>query len=83
LNERIREQRRTQLEASFCGDYRGDNAQIFLQALGVYDKIYDSSLYYGRSIPILQSSGTGKSRLVAEVLKNVRRNQQISPAGLC
>ncbi|KAF8324171.1 uncharacterized protein EI90DRAFT_3076135, partial [Cantharellus anzutake] len=72
-----------QLEASFCRDYRGDNAQIFPQALGVYDEIHNSTLYYGRSIPILQSNGTGKSRLVAEVLKNVCRNQPISPAGLC
>ncbi|KAF8318541.1 uncharacterized protein EI90DRAFT_3083382 [Cantharellus anzutake] len=42
-----------QLEASFCRDYRGDNVQILPQALGVYDKTYDSTLYCGRSIPIL------------------------------
>ncbi|KAF8324205.1 uncharacterized protein EI90DRAFT_3076284 [Cantharellus anzutake] len=64
------EQRRGPTGGLFCGDYRGDNVQILPQALGVYDKIYDSTLYYGRSIPIFQSSGTGKSHLVAEVLKN-------------
>jgi hypothetical protein len=39
----------------------------FVTALEAYDSIYQSPQYYGRTIPIIQSSATGKSRLVSEL----------------
>ncbi|KAF8331366.1 uncharacterized protein EI90DRAFT_3057693, partial [Cantharellus anzutake] len=81
--KRIREERQARLEASFRRNFRGDSVTTFLQALNAYGEMYDSDLHYGRSIPILQSSGTGKSRLVAEVLKRVYRNQPTILVKLC
>ena len=43
----------------------------FIRALSIYDRIYDPKLHFGRCISILQSSGTGKSRLVEELGKEV------------
>ncbi|KAF8324221.1 uncharacterized protein EI90DRAFT_3076383, partial [Cantharellus anzutake] len=83
LNDRIREERQAQLEAFFRRNFRGDSVTAFLQALDSYGEMYNSDFHYGRSIPILQSSGTGKSRLVAEVLKRVYRNQPITLVKLC
>ncbi|KAF8324222.1 uncharacterized protein EI90DRAFT_3076385 [Cantharellus anzutake] len=65
------EELRAMLESSFRRNYRGDMPQIFLQALNAYGEMYNADAHYGHSIPILQSSATGKSRLVAEVLKKV------------
>lgn len=38
----------------------------------MYMEMYNSDMHYGKTIHILQSSGTGKSRLVAELGKSVR-----------
>jgi len=36
-------------------------------------KMYNSNLHYGKTIFILQSNGTGKSRVVAELARSVRK----------
>ena len=62
---------------SFQAKYQGDAVTVFLKSLkSVYEENYNSVAHYGRTIPILQSSGTGKSRLVKEIGNTVRR---ISP----
>jgi hypothetical protein len=46
---------------------------MFIDAIDeVYERTYDRTKHHGRIIPILQSSGTGKSRLMAEVSHEVR-----------
>ncbi|KAF8331361.1 uncharacterized protein EI90DRAFT_3057671 [Cantharellus anzutake] len=60
------EEWRALLVSSFRRNYREDMPQIFLQALIAYGEMCDVDAHYGHSIPILQSSATGKSRLVAE-----------------
>ena len=55
----------------FTRKYKGQAATEFCDALQVYDQIYDPERYFGRFIAILQSSGTGKSRLVSELLNTV------------
>ena len=43
----------------------------------VYDAIYDPSQHFGRSIPILQSNGTGKSCLVEELGNKVHHSAPV------
>jgi len=50
----------------------GDAVKSFIDGLDVYSDIYNNERHYGRSIALLQSSGTGKSRLVHELGKQVR-----------
>jgi hypothetical protein len=47
--------------------FQGEANRRFIKGLSIYDHIYDSSVHFGRIIPIVQSSGTGKSRLVDEI----------------
>ncbi|KAN0062305.1 hypothetical protein ACQY0O_005186 [Thecaphora frezii] len=54
----------------FAADLHGDVVHRFNDALlSDYEAEFDSKKYYGRIIPIVQSSGTGKSRLVHEMRK--------------
>ncbi|KAN0059896.1 hypothetical protein ACQY0O_008471 [Thecaphora frezii] len=53
---------------SFAADLHGDVVQRFNDDLLCdYEAEFDPKSYYGRIIPIVQSSGTGKSRLVHEM----------------
>ncbi|KAN0065272.1 hypothetical protein ACQY0O_001769 [Thecaphora frezii] len=53
---------------SFAADLHGDVVQRFNDALfSDYEAKFDPKAYDGRIIPIVQSSGTGKSRLVHEM----------------
>ncbi|KAN0062160.1 hypothetical protein ACQY0O_005517 [Thecaphora frezii] len=52
---------------SFNSDLHGDVVQRFNDTLSDYEDKFDPKKYYGRIIPIVQSSGTGKSRLVHEM----------------
>jgi len=61
------EEQAARLDAMFTQDYHGEAAELFAGALKKYNKFYNSSRNFGRCIPIVQSSGTGKSRLVAEL----------------
>ncbi|KAN0062147.1 hypothetical protein ACQY0O_005571 [Thecaphora frezii] len=54
---------------SFNSDLHGDVVQRFNDTLSDYEDKFDPKKYYGRIIPIVQSSGTGKSRLVHEMRK--------------
>ncbi|KAN0062303.1 hypothetical protein ACQY0O_005183 [Thecaphora frezii] len=54
---------------SFNSDLHGDVVQRFNDTLSDYEAKFDPKKYYGRIIPIVQSSGTGKSRLVHEMRK--------------
>ncbi|KAN0065007.1 hypothetical protein ACQY0O_001457 [Thecaphora frezii] len=54
---------------SFNSDLHGDVVQRFNDTLSKYEAKFDPKKYYGRIIPIVQSSGTGKSRLVHEMRK--------------
>ncbi|KAN0065011.1 hypothetical protein ACQY0O_001461 [Thecaphora frezii] len=55
---------------SFDSDLHGDVVQDFNRSLlSEYEAEFNPSKYYGRIIPIVQSSGTGKSRLVHEMRK--------------
>jgi len=47
--------------AMFTRKYKGDFHRLFVGALDDYQKIYDRQKHFGRIIPIIQSSGTGKS----------------------
>jgi len=60
------------LHAMFSRKYKGDFHKLFVGALDDYQKIYDQQKHFGRIIPIIQSSGTGKSRLVREMAYEVR-----------
>jgi len=60
------------LHAMFGRKYNGDFHKLFVGALDDYQKIYDRRKHFGRIIPFLQSSGTGKSRLVREMAYDVR-----------
>lgn len=56
----------------FTQEYCGLATKDFIASLDIYRKIYDPSQHFGRIIPIVQSSGTGKSRLLVEVNETVR-----------
>jgi len=53
-------------------NYQGDFHKLFVQGLDDYEKIYDPKKHFGRIIPVIQSSATGKSRMVKEVGNEVR-----------
>ncbi|ETW80221.1 hypothetical protein HETIRDRAFT_475834 [Heterobasidion irregulare TC 32-1] len=55
------------LDRAFHEEYRGGAVNDFFQALEEYESIYKRDIHYGKIISILQSSGTGKSRLVEEL----------------
>jgi putative ribosome biogenesis GTPase RsgA len=61
------------LAEQFGRQYQGSGVETFMEALdGPYTKMYRESTHSGRIIPILQSSGVGKSRLVEELINKVR-----------
>ncbi|KAN0061650.1 hypothetical protein ACQY0O_006577 [Thecaphora frezii] len=73
---------------SFNSDLHGDVVQRFNDALlSDYEAKFDPKKYYGPIIPIVQSSGTGKSRLVHEMrmiwptLSVTLRKEANSPEG--
>jgi hypothetical protein len=47
-------------------------AEEFYAAIKIYDRIYDSDRHFGRFISIVQSSGTGKSRMLWELRRRVK-----------
>ena len=48
-------------------EYQGGAADDMEKALDEYDRIYHDLMHYGRCIAVVQSSGTGKSRMVQEL----------------
>jgi ABC-type histidine transport system ATPase subunit len=59
------------LHAMFSRQYQGDFHKLFVGALDDYQKLYNPQKHFGRIIPIIQSSGTGKSRLVRQIAYEV------------
>jgi hypothetical protein len=55
----------------FHQKYEGIAANLFYNVLNVYERIYNPAQHYGWSIAILQSSATGKSRIVYELGEKV------------
>ncbi|KAJ7508559.1 hypothetical protein B0H11DRAFT_33563 [Mycena galericulata] len=56
------------LHEAFIATFHGDAPQRFCAALrDGYSRAYRPSVHYGRIIPIIQSSCTGKSRLLYEI----------------
>ncbi|EDR03297.1 uncharacterized protein LACBIDRAFT_331604 [Laccaria bicolor S238N-H82] len=55
------------LNKHFMETYCGPGALCLEKGLHQYMKMYKPEVHYGKSIVILQSSGTGKSRVVAEM----------------
>jgi len=51
----------------FHQTFQGKADDDFRAGLDVYREIYDDRVYFGRWISLLQSSGTGKSRLVEQL----------------
>jgi hypothetical protein len=66
------------LNAMFRTEYRGNAAKSFALAIDVYSKIYDPKKHHGRSIAVLQSSVTGKSRMVEELGNEVRVRRAVT-----
>ncbi|KZS99750.1 uncharacterized protein LAESUDRAFT_732907 [Laetiporus sulphureus 93-53] len=64
--ETIAEQQK-RLDEAFHVKFRGRFDELFVEALDIYAKIYDNDIYYGRMIPFVQASGTGKTRLAWEL----------------
>ncbi|KZT00171.1 uncharacterized protein LAESUDRAFT_709256 [Laetiporus sulphureus 93-53] len=58
-----RAEQQKRLDRAFHETFRGRFDELFEKSLGVYAGIYDKSIYYGRMIPFVQASGTGKTRL--------------------
>jgi hypothetical protein len=56
----------------FQENFRGTAHEDFIKGLEIYDQFYDRRIHFGRTIPLLQSSGTGKSRLVSQMGSKVR-----------
>jgi len=67
-----REQQATRLHGMFRDHYKGVAHEDFIKGLDIYDQFYDPNIHFGRTIPLLQSSGTGKSRMMYEMGKKVR-----------
>jgi hypothetical protein len=63
----LRSQQAERLDQMFRQAYQGKAADDFRLGLDVYRKIYNPMVHFGRWISVLQSSGTGKSRLVKEL----------------
>ncbi|KAG6849106.1 hypothetical protein H0H93_011282 [Arthromyces matolae] len=70
LNMRSPEENFRALDQAFRAEYLGGTVSGFCDALKDYRKMYEQRKHYGKVIPIVQSSGTGKSRVVAEVGKD-------------
>ncbi|KIM44785.1 hypothetical protein M413DRAFT_362557 [Hebeloma cylindrosporum] len=66
------EQQAERLHLMFHQGFRGKAHQRFIDALGTtYTTLYDETKYFGRTIPVVQSSASGKSRMVYEMGKMV------------
>ncbi|OBZ66715.1 hypothetical protein A0H81_13308 [Grifola frondosa] len=59
--------RAANLSREFDRVYQGTAVSDFKHGLMDYEQMYDSDRHFGRTIHIVQSSGTGKSRLVKEL----------------
>ena len=57
---------------AFNRDFRGNGLSWMEKGFQRYKEMYDLEQHYGRTIAMVQSSGTGKSRTMAEMAKNVR-----------
>ena len=66
-------ERLNNLHVKFQVEYRGTAVQELRDSLNRLDANYDGSVHYGRIIPIVNSSGLGKSKLVFELGKQVFR----------
>ena len=58
----------------FTGEFHGPVALWLEIGLKKYMELYNKDIHYGKAIIVLQSSGTGKSRAVAELAKLVSRD---------
>ena len=58
--------------------YQGHAATDLHASLDAYEDIYSVDIHYGRTVAIIQSSGTGKSRAVQELLQEVRSDDAIA-----
>ena len=70
------------LYTNFTSPYIGEAADDFVAALAHYESTYDPEIHYGHTIVIVQSSGTGKSRLVDEIGRQVGLNFTSHISGL-
>jgi len=59
------------LNREFNRKYQGPGVSWLEKGLRVYMEMYNSNLHYGKTIFVLQSSGAGKSRVVAELARLV------------
>ncbi|KAN0063444.1 hypothetical protein ACQY0O_003888 [Thecaphora frezii] len=69
VSEKVDEKKYATYARSFDSDLHGDVVQHFNDTLSKNEAKFDPNIYYGPIIPIVQSSGTGKSRLVHEMRK--------------
>jgi hypothetical protein len=62
-------QEKQSLHRSFVQTFSGDAKNRFIEDLRIYADIYASApdVYYGRTIAIVQSSRTGKSKLMKDL----------------
>jgi hypothetical protein len=60
------------LARSFEQPYQGPALDNFISVLYKHMDEYDPSMFYGRNIPIIQSSGTGKSKLIRDLSKKAQ-----------
>ena len=66
-----RDEQVVRLQQMFEQKYEGNAVESFIHGLDVYSDLYEPARHYGHCIALLQSSGTGKSRLVYELGKMV------------
>ncbi|KAG6846776.1 hypothetical protein H0H93_011951, partial [Arthromyces matolae] len=58
------------MDKAFRADYVGCGVTWFEEAFRIYRDMYHHERHYGKVIPILQSNGMGKSRVIAEIGKD-------------
>ncbi|KAA1465896.1 hypothetical protein DENSPDRAFT_846505 [Dentipellis sp. KUC8613] len=58
-------------------EYRGTALETFATAMRWYEENYNANVHYGRIIAIIQSSGSGKSRLVNELSLNFLHQEKL------
>ena len=61
----------TTLMDAFVREFRGNAVSWMEKGLQQYKGMYDPEEHYGWTIAVVQSSGTGKSRTMAETAKKV------------
>jgi hypothetical protein len=67
-----------QLGCYFNQEYAGPGVRWLEKALPEYVEMYNRDIHYGKTIVVLQSSGTGKSRTLAEMASSVRIDPFVS-----